>query len=266
MNTYVEWQKGNIPAIRSNYSETDWNRIVEKQNELILTWIKSESAELINLFNDSYSNSINKDKLLKNTILGIEFIFNIEKKSFTIEEIQQMYKPFNDHERHKLEEAYKKRMVGYRIDPSVIKYSSRDRCYEEVPDLKYAILVDALVKLYDHLKRMLKEDEGISIDNQAIKDIITTKQQLLIIFFLDKYEIFNLKSIHEDMTKQSKILYALINRNEENTYKYFREMLSTKSSREYFTKDNLNAILPFFEAAGMSQIINDIKTRLEKFE
>ncbi len=112
---------------------------------------------------------------------------------------------------------------------------------------------DGLCSLYKSYYEKLSEFLGIVYDVRKENNIdkISTKQQLLIIFFLLKsnYLTFNEKTEEVDFNNQAKFLSFLLNRDLTNTYKAlkgiyseFEEYKAGKGECVYFTKDNLRVV------------------------
>ena len=101
-----------------------------------------------------------------------------------------------------------------------------------------------------------------SLKTQKDKEYLTTKQQVLVIFFLKKNHLFDYYKIHQDETKRSKVIAALLNRDDSNIKKYLHEIFNLTPDRDekYFSQANLSKVLDVFEKAGMPEIANEVSS------
>jgi hypothetical protein len=120
-------------------------------------------------------------------------------------------------------------------------------------------------KIYQWIKRKREIVDQANESNQS-KDNFTTKQQILIIYYLHHYKLIDINKIHSDQTSQARILSAVFNRNYDNTYKYWNDILRTKAKENYFTIENLEKIQEVFKVINNQAILDDIKDRLSKLK
>lgn len=102
--------------------------------------------------------------------------------------------------------------------------------------------------------------------NSFDKNKISTKQQLLLIYYLSKLNILNLNKLHQDKTKQARLLSSLIDRNYENVRKGLNEIFTEKHKAKYFTKKNLEYISPILENLDQPSIISEINEEIIKVD
>jgi hypothetical protein len=243
--TYEDWLKGKIEARKKDFSFFEWTKVRAKQKELYDEAVENKFIELKNGFFETYEASSNMANYLDTFIEDINQLFNPSLKIG--EQLSSDEKELRQHCMY----------IGKDVRPdySVIKYpnfSFLDEYHHYINAEAYNKL---LIFLYS-LKKQNPQNEG----NEFIK--CTTKQQLLIIHYLDKYGILCLKKIHQDGTKQAKLLSSLLNRNEANIYTCLIEIHKEKYKKTYFTRENLQLILPLFKKLGISQIQKDIELEI----
>jgi hypothetical protein len=261
--TTKEWLEGKIPANRDSFSEKEWGKLRLEQVRCINFWIEGYFEKRVESFNLRYRQALDKSSLLHLELLGIEFILYLEKKTFTVGELNQMPKYFETNEIFKIQEYLNERTRGGIINPDLAKYPDLDKCIKEESELYYVLLADSLFKYYQFLKSFDKTNEGM-IKSSSF-DKLNTKQQILAIYYLEKIGAINLSKIHEFQTKQATLLHAILNRSYENVRNSLNEIYGGKLEL-YETKINLETILPFFQAAEIHQIVKLIEDKLEKFD
>ena len=91
-----------------------------------------------------------------------------------------------------------------------------------------------------------------------------TKQQLLLIYYLQKAQLINLNKIHQDQTKQAGVLSMLFGKGYENVYKDLRKMTTTKYEDEFNKVLYLQPIHELFVLLGIEDIAAEIAERIKE--
>lgn len=157
--------------------------------------------------------------------------------------------------------AYRRYNEGSRYITNIISEYKKESL-KKSDELRLNIEFDALKELKHDLEDMLIKKRGDEVILR--KDILTHKQQMLIIYYLQKSEIFKAIKISQDVTKQSRLIHALLNRNNDNTQTYMYELQKTDISKNLMNETNLNKILIYFEQAGLESAIELIKKDIKK--
>ena len=118
-----------------------------------------------------------------------------------------------------------------------------------------------------HSEEMNKIEEDLEKrDRQKNKDfddekfdILSLNNKLLIIYFLNKHGYIKLNKISQDFTKRAKLLSPLLGRDYDNLRKVHAQI---ENKERYFTKERLTVIKKMFEEASLSEIVEDIETRI----
>ncbi len=110
----------------------------------------------------------------------------------------------------------------------------------------------------DRMRKFILKERGSSelipnIKNER-KSISSIKQQLLIMFFLNKFKFFRLSEVHDSMPKQAEFLQYLLNSSYDNTLKYLKLFGNSSFEDKYFNKKNLELVGKAFDNTKFLQI------------
>lgn len=124
---------------------------------------------------------------------------------------------------------------------NMLSKPNREFLHEEIGNLDLHVLV-----LYSKLKQK-QFDEWFDKYEYYIKELNPNEnretashiQQTIMLQALCEAGIINLNLIHQDLTKQAKVLSVLLGRGYENTKKYLKEIQVTKYKDKYYSTKNL---------------------------
>ena len=133
---------------------------------------------------------------------------------------------------------------NYEIDENALMYQSiKNHSELSISFAKYFI--------------WLKELQGkLTSKKLKPKASLTHKQKMLILYYL------GLDIIEHDKTSMSKLLYHLLDLNEDNTRKYLSYVANGKN--EVRTKNNLKTVKTVFEKYGFLELSNTIQKDIDK--
>jgi hypothetical protein len=254
LHTYDEWLKGDTSSNESLFLDDDMVKIREKQKELIQQAVERRLDEIDTDFEKQVSVSIMPEKLVKGRIQYYESLFFGNKNDFWTKDASG--RVIADQKRLRLREMFEMR-VNSEMVPDIIEYPDMKKVLSKYPDLEDAIEVEALFKHYEQIKATSYPG---SVNDK--KELLTTKQQILMLHYLSKYKFFNLEKLNPDISGQARIIRALLNRDEGNVARYLREVRSSKYGDKYFTQENLEAIKEVFQNGRLDGIVNEIEAKI----
>ncbi len=131
------------------------------------------------------------------------------------------------------------------------------------PNYSYGLAIKQNIERWISTKRIEIE---LSPNSTISADKITTKQQILIIYYLQKHNLFDINKIHGDHTKQAYLLSAILNRGNDNTYSLWNDIRRANPVRGCFTKINLKKVKEIFQEVGYTEIIEEIEKDINKLK
>lgn len=253
---FETWLKGNIKAIKANFSTEDFAKIRLKQEELFQQAVNERFDELQEEFEKNSSASLVPDKFLSEALEYYETLFKGEKNHFvTTDELGRV---IIDKERVKIREIFDLRVGAGKPNIALIEYADINKSLKQHPNFKDVVETEALYKQFVYLKSLESQNP-----KSNLKDILTTKQQILLIHYLLRHGIIDLEKIHLDKSGEVRFIHALINRDKDNVYKYLREVGTEKWKWKYFTLTNLNKIRELFVDTQQDVIVQEIDDEIE---
>ncbi|MBP6978221.1 MAG: hypothetical protein PHD61_09580 [Bacteroidales bacterium] len=255
----IDWEEGKCAAKQEYFSDEDWIKIQNKQKEMYDSAVEKLYQEKINDYEQQRQKSTGPARLLKDEYNLYDNLFNSEPP---VE--QSPVNPFapiwlNLKDSRRIRFAYDSLIHGKIGYPMYCEFSEMDKNLKEHPELLFFIKAEGLYKYYQYL------NERVSMSYKSSG--LSNAQQVLILYYLGEEKIFDIKKINRYRKGQAKLICGLINRDYSNTYEHIRNLFDTKTStyQDYFTKDNLHAILQYFENAKLQVIIDKINAELDKF-
>jgi len=214
-------------------------------------------------------------------------------KVFTVEETENMISELDN-----IKEIFFR--LEEEVQSSLLNISSKDdrQIYLEILEDKLVVTEQTLIGEYgeEYEEKILSRPPGegrqrvyyhlynwFSFTRDMLKDVSTrfkkdfgydskvpknipTKQQLLILFYLEKYNYFNFKGL--GVNQERSFIMQLINRSDSKLKTYRREIKNEYADKEadikYFTDGNLETLFKIFKDTNYSDIIKDIKEQLGK--
>lgn len=256
-----DWLDGRCEAKQENFTESEWTRIKLKKESLYKNEVDKKFMKYSEVFNEKLSKSSAKEKLLNHQLTHLDILFDVDQDYFEVDlnfYLNGIEIP-DDFKNRSLEIA-RRRAEGDRSFLDEILYPDIKACLKQSDNLKLNIEHDALLLLKNEIELLLYKSKP----KRDLKNILTHKQQILSLYYLKQTEVFSFNKIHQDQTKQAKLLHAIINRDESNTRVYINKVLRSDTINEIRTKNNLNVILPYFEAVGLNKICKLIKNDLKE--
>lgn len=96
--------------------------------------------------------------------------------------------------------------------------------------------------------------------------VTNTKQQLLLIHYLEKAKLINLNKIHQDQTKQARLLSMLFSKGYDNVYKDLKKSTTTKYEEEFDKVYYLQPIYELFVSLGIRDIAPEIEQKIKNLQ
>jgi len=169
-----------------------------------------------------------------------------------------------------LEVGFVKELIFYAIPQSSLNLPDGKEFISADESIQVASYITSIRDVAMHfsfeINKYLGEDAGFDKEKSMSPNTATSKQQLLILYFLEKNSYFNFRSIHDDMPQQSNFLIYLLNRNYENTYKYLRQLRGKNFKKNYLTKENLLLVKEAFKYTKFEGIKLEIEDNLAQFD
>lgn len=245
--------KKKVPASKQEQKK---RKIIKVQQSTFDDEVENLYQEIVKIYDHCQENSIDKKKLKKNWTNRFMDLFEFGKDS----ELVKLFfaTNLNIDGISKLIELFDNRRDGKKAELHYIEYPEKS---DQNPELKHRyyqqVQVEALYKFYkSNLLAFDVEDEALS------ENSLTAKQQVLIIHYLSTHGVLSINKIHQDITKQYKLLSALL-KTGSNFYDYLREVGNPVYEEKYYTQENLKKILPLFEETDLQDVVKDIKARLD---
>jgi hypothetical protein len=101
------------------------------------------------------------------------------------------------------------------------------------------------------------------IEGKQAQDVLTHRQQVLILHYLHKYQFFQLNKINPDVTKQATVLSYILNDRKAkitntSTYNYFRNVLYGREKVAFYSDKNIKQAIELFKTLEMNKIVEGI--------
>lgn len=250
--TYADWlnRVDDIRAEKQYFELMEWAKIRAKQKEIIDLEVEHQYKKLSVKFYRTLETFDNQKEFINSSISELKLLlFPIYSDELKL--IPELV-PFKEH----CELIIK----GGRLNLDVVTIPEFPQTDNE---LKYAQAA-GYVKLYEYLLSIREEEN----DSEKVLNLDkpTTKQQILLIYYLNRLKILNLYKIHQDQTKQAKVLNFLINKNESNVYRELNKISKVGYKDQFFTIKNLKAILPICEELDLSDVKEEIEREIDGLE
>jgi len=260
--TYKDWLAGKIEANEIKFLPDEWKLIVRKQKSLFKEAVDNEVEELISNFEERNDSSLDPGLMLHNEIDWLKEILYGNKPIRKNKQLRNGYSmPVIDQELTQIRYLFRLLADGSRPDFGIIEFPDMDKSKKAHPELESVIVTQALHRYYLWLN-----DLSVQTVKKPDFEILTSKQQILVIYYLAKYKIIDLDKLHPDISGQSRVIHALLNREEGNVAKYLREVRTDKLMHKYFTIENLETIKKVFLVGKQEEIVNEIESELNKLK
>jgi len=244
--TYSDWLRGidNVKAEKGNFNLEEWAKVESKRHEICEKINHTKYYELLKQYERELEESTSEENYRAAWIVELKY---------AIEETSILGKPISPElEALKEEFAMLDQYNGLSID---MPYPE----YPDTTEAQNAAKAKAYTKLYKYLcDQQNVEDSEIDPKQKGL----TTKQQILLIHYLQKIGAVSLNKIHQDETVQALVLGNLLSRDISNIRKYLNQISDKRYRSFYFTKDNLTAILPIIEGIGNQDIVDKISSEI----
>ncbi len=250
--TYDDWlnRVDDIIANKHNFSISEWAKVQAKQKEILGKVIDEEYSILLQKYEEDLV-TLDNEIHYRNSM--------IQELHLLIELCDTSQKPLMP-ELKELESFYMK------IANNIVVQYEVSMPTPEFPDYRESRKVAKAHAYHRFYKYLLTRQDKAKGDNTKGKDGLTTKQQILLIHFLEKIQALKLNIIHQDQTIQAEVLKYLLDRDESNIYTGLNEITKAKHKSRYFTIPNLKAILPIFEKLERPEIVTEIKNEINTAE
>ncbi len=248
--TCKDWLNGvdNIEAVKGNFGLIEWAKVEAKRKEIYEEVINQEYTNLIQSYEDALADSVSEEDYRDSLILELKSAIENSHVSgkYLNPELEELLQYFS-----KIDGP-----IGLIIIMPYAKY----------PDTIEARNMAKAIAYTRFYKYLLSQKDKDDTENRKDKDGLTTKQQILLIFYLNKIGAIKLLMIHQDEIGQAFVLSHLLNRDKSNVRKYLNQISKEKYRSTYFTIPNLTAILPIIEKLMRPDIVEEIKKEINSIE